>query len=131
MDRKASALWNGDLKAGKGTITTGILFFLAIFVAPIVGAIPNFATAPALILVGALMLGGISSVDWTDTRIAIPAFLTLITIPLTYSIATGLSFGLISFTVLEIATGRARRQHWMLYLLAVLFLCRFIYLHAT
>ena len=77
------------------------------------------------------MLGGISSVDWTDARIAIPAFLTLITIPLTYSIATGLSFGLISFAVLEIATGRAHRQHWMLYLLAVLFLCRFIYLHAS
>jgi AGZA family xanthine/uracil permease-like MFS transporter len=77
------------------------------------------------------MLGGISSVDWNDPRIAIPAFLTLITIPLTYSIATGLSFGLISFAVLEIATGRARRQHWMLYLLAVLFLTRFIYLHAT
>jgi AGZA family xanthine/uracil permease-like MFS transporter len=62
--------------------------------------------------------------------VAIPAFLTLITIPLTYSIATGLSFGLISFAVLEIATGRARRQHWMLYLLALLFLGRFVWLHA-
>ena len=118
-------------RTGVTAITTGILFFLAIFVAPLVGAIPDFATAPALILVGALMLGGISSVDWNDPRSAIPAFLTLITIPLTYSIATGLSFGLISFAVLEIVTGRARRQHWMLYVLAVLFLCRFIYLRAT
>jgi AGZA family xanthine/uracil permease-like MFS transporter len=118
-------------RTGVTAITTGVLFLLAIFVAPLVGAIPDFATAPALILVGALMLGGISSVDWNDPRIAIPAFLTLITIPLTYSIATGLSFGLISFAVLEIVTGRARRQHWMLYVLAVLFLCRFIYLRAT
>ena len=69
-------------------------------------------------------------IDWDEPRVAIPAFLTIITIPLTYSIATGLSFGIISFAVLEIATGRGRRQHWMLYLLAVLFLLRFVYLHA-
>ncbi|MGA8940251.1 MAG: NCS2 family permease [Acidobacteriaceae bacterium] len=118
-------------RTGVTAIVTGILFLAAIFVAPLVGAIPDFATAPALILVGALMLGDASSIDWNEPRIAIPAFLTLITIPLTYSIATGLSFGLISFAVLEITTGRARRQHWMLYLLAVLFLCRFIYLRST
>jgi AGZA family xanthine/uracil permease-like MFS transporter len=113
---------------------SGIIFLLLTFGGirqRLVGAIPDFATAPALILVGALMLGGISSVDWNAPRIAIPCFLTLITIPLTYSIATGLSFGLISFAILEIATGRARRQHWMLYLLALIFLCRFIYLRAA
>jgi AGZA family xanthine/uracil permease-like MFS transporter len=97
-------------------------------VAPVVGAIPDFATAPALILVGALMLGGIGSIEWDAPGIAIPSFLTILTIPLTYSIATGLSFGLISFAALELATGRGRRQHWMLYLLAVLFLLRFIYI---
>ncbi len=118
-------------RTGVTAITTGLLFFLAIFIAPIVGAIPDFATAPALILVGTLMLGGVSSIDWDAPRIAIPAFLTLITIPLTYSIATGLSFGIISFAVLEVATGRARRQHWMLYLLALIFLARFIYLRAA
>ena len=85
-------------------------------------------SAPALILVGALMLGGAARIDWLEPRVAIPAFLTLITIPLTYSIATGLSFGLIGYAVLELATGRGRRQHWMLYLLAVLFLLRFIYI---
>jgi AGZA family xanthine/uracil permease-like MFS transporter len=63
--------------------------------------------------------------------VAIPAFLTIITIPLTYSIATGLSFGIITFAALELATGRGRRQHWMLYALAVLFLLRFIYLHSA
>jgi len=118
-------------RTGVTAIVTGILFFLAIFVAPIVGAIPDFATAPALILVGALMVAGAARIDWEEPRIAIPSFLTLITIPLTYSIATGLSFGIISFAVLELATGRGRKQHWMLYLLALLFLSRFIYLHAA
>jgi len=74
------------------------------------------------------MLAGIGSIEWDDPRIAIPAFFTIITIPLTYSIATGLSFGLISYAALEIATGRARRSHWMLYLLATLFLLRFIFI---
>jgi AGZA family xanthine/uracil permease-like MFS transporter len=115
-------------RTGVTAIVTGILFFLAIFVAPAVGAIPDFATAPALILVGALMLGGAAGIDWEEPRIAIPSFLTIITIPLTYSIATGLSFGLISYAALELATGRGRRQHWMLYLLAVLFLLRFVYI---
>jgi AGZA family xanthine/uracil permease-like MFS transporter len=115
-------------RTGVTAIVTGLLFLAAIFVAPVVGAIPDFATAPALILVGALMLGGAARIDWHEPRVAIPAFLTLITIPLTYSIATGLSFGLISYAVLELATGHGRRQHWMLYLLAVLFLLRFMYI---
>jgi len=118
-------------RTGVTAITTGLLFLLAIFVAPVVGAIPDFATAPALILVGALMVAGSARIDWDEPRVAIPSFLTLITIPLTYSIATGLSFGIISFALLELATGRGRRQHWMLYLLALLFLARFIYLHAA
>ena len=118
-------------RTGVTAIVTGLLFFVAIFVAPVVGAIPDFATAPALILVGALMVAGAARIDWEEPRVAIPSFLTLITIPLTYSIATGLSFGIISFAVLELATGRGRRQHWMLYLLALLFLSRFVYLHAA
>jgi AGZA family xanthine/uracil permease-like MFS transporter len=117
-------------RTGVTAIVTGILFFLAIFIAPAVGAIPDFATSPALILVGALMLAGAARIDWDEPRIAIPSFLTIITIPLTYSIATGLSFGLISYAALELATGRGTRQHWMLYLLAVLFLLRFIYIAA-
>ena len=118
-------------RTGITAITTGILFLMAIFVAPIVGAIPDFATSPALILVGALMVAGSARIEWNEPRIAIPSFLTILTIPLTYSIATGLSFGLISFAVLELATGRGSRRHWMLYLLALLFLSRFVYLHAS
>jgi AGZA family xanthine/uracil permease-like MFS transporter len=114
-------------RTGVTAIVTGLLFLAAIFVAPFVGAIPDFATAPALILVGAMMLSGIGAIEWDAPRIAIPAFLILITIPLTSSIATGLSFGLISYAALELATGRARRRHWMLYLLAALFLLRFLF----
>ena len=116
-------------RTGVTAIVTGVLFLLALFVAPLVGAIPAFATSPALILVGGLMLAGIRDVEWDDPLIAIPAFLTLVTIPLTYSIATGLSFGLISFAVLEIMTGRAKRQNWMLYTLAVLFVVRLAFLN--
>lgn len=98
------------------------------FVAPIIGAIPNFATAPALIMVGALMMASAARIDWDEPRIAIPAFLTMLTIPLSYSIATGLSFGLISFAGLELLTGRGQWKHWMLYLLALIFIARFVYL---
>jgi AGZA family xanthine/uracil permease-like MFS transporter len=118
-------------RTGVTAIVTGILFLLAIFVAPLVGAIPAFATSPALILVGALMLAPTARIDWDEPRIAIPAFLTLVTIPLTYSIATGLSFGLTAYAALEILTGRATRAHWMLYLLAILFVARFAFMART
>ena len=117
-------------RTGFTAIVTGVLFLVAMFVAPLVGAIPAFATSPALILVGALMVASAARIDWEEPRVAVPAFLTLLLIPLTYSIATGLSFGIISFAALELLTGRGRRQHWMLYVLAVLFLLRFVYLHA-
>ncbi len=118
-------------RTGVTAITTGILFFLALFLAPLIGAIPDFATAPALILVGALMVAGAARIEWDEPRIAIPAFLTLVTIPLTYSIATGLSFGLIAFAAMELLTGRGDRRHWMLYTLALLFLLRFAYITHT
>lgn len=117
-------------RTGVTAIVTGLLFLVALFVAPLVGAIPGFATAPALILVGALMVASASRIDWDEPRVAIPAFLTIIMVPLSYSIATGLSFGIISFAVMEVATGRARREHWMLYVLAALFTLRFAYLAA-
>ena len=115
-------------RTGVTAIVTGILFFLALFIAPVIGAIPTFATAPALILVGGLMLTGLGEIEWDDPQIGIPAFLTVATIPLTWSIADGLSFGLTSYALLQLLTGRARRQDWMLYLLATLFLLRFVLL---
>ncbi|HEY6412783.1 MAG TPA: NCS2 family permease [Edaphobacter sp.] len=115
-------------RTGVTAIVTGILFFLALFVAPLVGAIPAFATSPALILVGGLMATGLGQIEWDNPQIGIPAFLTVSTIPLTWSIADGLSFGLTSYAALQLLTGRAKSKDWMLYLLAALFLLRFIYI---
>src|SRR5580658_5569119 len=97
----------GVLAGGRSGITaivTGLLFLGAIVAAPFVGIVPPAATAPALILVGSLMLATITEIRWTDPLVAVPSFLTLILIPLTYSIANGLGFGIISWAVLHIAT---------------------------
>ena len=77
---------------------------------------------------GALMISAVAEIEWTDPMVAVPAFLTLITIPLTFSIANGLAFGITSFALLRLLRGRARRQDWMLYVLAALFLLRFLYM---
>jgi AGZA family xanthine/uracil permease-like MFS transporter len=118
-------------RSGITAIVTGLLFLAGIGAAPFVGIVPPAATAPALILVGSLMLATITEIRWTDPLVAVPSFLTLILIPLTYSIANGLGFGIIAWAVLHLATGRFRKQDWLLYLLAALFLTRFIYLGAS
>ena len=118
-------------RSGVTAIVTGILFLIAVGAAPFVGVVPPSATAPALILVGSLMLATITEIRWHEPLIAVPAFLTLILIPLTYSIANGLGFGIISWAVLHLATGNYRRKDWLLYILAILFLLRFVYLGAS
>jgi AGZA family xanthine/uracil permease-like MFS transporter len=115
-------------RSGVTAIVTGLLFLCAVVAAPFVGVVPPAATAPALILVGSLMLATISEIQWNDPLVAVPAFLTLVLIPLTYSIANGLGFGIIAWAVLHLFAGRARRQDWLLYVIAALFLARFIYL---
>ena len=117
-------------RSGVTAIVTGILFIGAIAAAPFVGIVPPAATAPALILVGCMMLSSISEIPWRDPLVAVPAFLTLVLIPLTYSIANGLGFGIVSWAVLHLVTGKIRRQDWLLYVLAALFVFRFIYLAA-
>ena len=115
-------------RSGVTAIVTGLLFLGAIAAAPFAGIVPQAATAPALILVGSLMLATISEIHWHDPLVAVPAFLTLVLIPLTYSIANGLGFGIIAWAVLHLFAGKARRQDWLLYLIAALFLARFVYL---
>lgn len=115
-------------RTGLTSVVVGILFFCTLFVAPLVQAIPTAATAPALIMVGALMIGALTEIDWTDPATAIPAFITVITIPLTYSIANGLAFGITSYAALKLLTGKARAGDWLLFTLAVLFVVRFVYL---
>ena len=118
-------------RTGVTAIVTGLLFAGAIVAAPFVGMVPPAATAPALILVGSMMLAAIVEIDWHDPLVAIPAFLTLVFIPFTYSIANGLGFGIIAWAVLHLFTGKLRRDDWLLYILAALFLARFIYLGAS
>ena len=118
-------------RSGVTAIVTGLLFLCAIGAAPFVAIVPPAATAPALILVGALMLSTISEIRWHQPLVAVPAFLTMVLIPFTYSIANGLGFGIIAWAVLHLAAGKFRRQDWLLYVLAVLFLARFIYLGAN
>ena len=115
-------------RTGMASIVTGLLFIVSLFVAPLVASIPAAATAPALILVGALMISAVTEIQWDDPLVAVPAFLTLITIPLTFSIANGLAFGITSFSILRLLRGEATRKDWMLFLLAALFILRFIYM---
>jgi AGZA family xanthine/uracil permease-like MFS transporter len=115
-------------RSGVTAIVTGLLFLGAIGAAPFVGIVPPAATAPALILVGSLMLSSIGEIHWHNPLIAVPAFLTLVMIPFTYSIANGLGFGIIAWAALHLAGGKVRKQDWLLYVLAVLFLARFIYM---
>jgi adenine/guanine/hypoxanthine permease len=115
-------------RTGLTSVVVGILFLCTLFFAPLVQAIPAVATAPALILVGALMMASLSEVDWTDPGAAIPAFLTVIIIPLSYSIANGLAFGITSYAILKLVRGQARRNDWLVFLLAALCIARFIYL---
>jgi adenine/guanine/hypoxanthine permease len=118
-------------RSGVTAIVTGLLFLGAIAAAPFIGIVPPAATAPALILVGSLMLASITEIHWHEPLVAVPAFLTLILIPFTYSIANGLGFGIVAWAVLHLFAGKARREDWLLYLLAALFLARFIYLGAS
>ena len=117
-------------RTGLTAVIVGLLFLATLFFAPLVQAIPTAATAPALILVGAMMIGALAEVEWDDPGVAIPAFLTLVTIPLTFSIANGLAFGITSYAALKLARGQARKEDWLLYVLAALFIARFIYMGA-
>jgi AGZA family xanthine/uracil permease-like MFS transporter len=115
-------------RSGVTSIVAGLLFFGALFVAPMVGAIPAAATAPALILVGSMMASHIAEIDWDDMVLAIPAFLTIIAIPLTFSIANGIAFGFTMFTALCVLRRDFNRVNWLMYVLTALFIVRFAYL---
>ncbi|MBV9503719.1 MAG: NCS2 family permease [Acidobacteriia bacterium] len=115
-------------RTGITAIVVGILFLALLFVVPSVGALPAFATAPALIVVGSLMMTAVREVDWDDPLIAIPAFLTMVTIPLTFSVANGLAIGFITYTVVRVCSGRYRSVSWLVYALTIVFIARFLYL---
>jgi AGZA family xanthine/uracil permease-like MFS transporter len=115
-------------RTGLTSVVVGVLFLVTLFFAPLVQAIPAAATAPALVLVGGLMMGALAEVKWQDPGEGIPAFLTAIMIPLSYSIANGLAFGIVSHAVLKLVRGQAQARDWLVYVLAALCVARFIYL---
>lgn len=112
-------------RTGLTSLTTAIMFLLALFLAPLVGIVPSAATAPAFIIVGVMMLSSIKSLDLDDMTEAIPAFLTIVMMPFAYSIATGIAFGLISYTLLKLCTGRVKEISPLTAVLAVIFIIRF------
>jgi adenine/guanine/hypoxanthine permease len=112
-------------KTGLASMVVAGLFLLAMLFAPIAGSIPAVATAPILIVIGAMMMTSITKIDWSEYRISIPAFLAVVGMPFTYSITDGISLGIIAHTVIMAATGKAKDVHWIMYVLSVLLIWRF------
>jgi adenine/guanine/hypoxanthine permease len=115
-------------RTGLSNIAVAVLFLMAMFCSPLAAAIPAYATAPALILVGVLMSQSLAQVKWQDFTEALPAFITMLATPLAFSIATGLSLGLISFTVVKLAAGKFAQINALIWILTILFILRYVYL---
>ena len=115
-------------RTGLSNVAVAALFLIATFCSPLAAAIPAFATAPALMLVGALMTQSISQIEWSEFSEAVPAFITMLATPLTFSIATGISLGLICYTVVKIAAGKLRDITVLIWILTALFILRYVYL---
>ena len=113
-------------KTGLTSVTTGLLFIVAIILAPLAMIVPSAATAPALIIVGVLMMSGIKELDFSDMTEAVPAFLTVIMMPLTYSIATGIGIGIISYVLIKLCTGKVKDLSIITAIIAALFIIKFI-----
>ncbi len=114
-------------RSGFTAVVVGVLFFAALFLAPVVGVIPAAATAPALIVIGSLMVSTVAEIPWSDPVVALPAFLTMLAIPLTSSIGDGIALGFISYTLLKVCRGEFRGVSWLVYVLTALFIFRFAY----
>ncbi len=112
-------------RTGLASVVTGLLFLLSTFFAPIVSAIPSEAAVPALVLVGFLMMQQVTGVDWADLEIAIPAFLTIVLMPFTYSITVGIGAGFVSYVLIKLVLGKARALHPLLLVVAALFVVYF------
>ena len=125
---ESSAGVSEGARTGLASVVTGFLFLLAIFFAPVFTAIPGFATAPALIYVGFLMITSVVEIDFNDLTEAIPAYLCLIAMPLCYSISEGISIGVISYVVINLVTGNRKKITPLMYVLAVLFILKYIFI---
>ena len=114
-------------RTGLTAVTVAVLFLACLLISPLAGSVPGYATAPALFFVSCLMLRELTELDWDESTEVIPAAVTALTMPFTYSIANGLAFGFITYAVLKLFTGRARQVHPMVWLIAAVFLFKFVY----
>ncbi|MGH3097676.1 MAG: NCS2 family permease [Streptosporangiales bacterium] len=112
-------------RTGLASVVTGVLFLLSMFLAPLVEVVPAQAAAPALVVVGFLMMTQVAGIDWTDYGVAIPAFLTIVVMPFTYSLANGIGAGFISYVVVRAVQRRGREVHPLLWVVAVLYVAYF------
>ncbi|MEL7027737.1 MAG: NCS2 family permease [Pseudomonadota bacterium] len=117
-------------RTGMTACVVAALFLLSLFLAPLAGSIEAYATGPALVFAGCMMMAGLADADWEDLTSAIPVVVTVAAMPLTYSIATGVGFGFIAFAALKALTGRWREASWGVYAIAALFLAKFAFLDA-
>jgi AGZA family xanthine/uracil permease-like MFS transporter len=122
----ASGIGEGG-RTGLTSVVTGVLFLLAMFLSPIAGVIPPEATAPALVIVGALMLGQLRGIEWDDLGVALPALLTILIMPATYSITNGVGAGIVSYVVIAVLRGKPQSVHPLLYAVAALFVWYFVH----
>ena len=125
---ESSAGVGAGARTGLSSVVTGFLFLIAILFAPIFTAIPGFATAPALIFVGFLMVSAIVEIDFDNLTEAVPAYLCVIAMPLMYSISEGIAIGVISYVIINLICGKAKKITPLMYVLAVLFVCKYIFL---
>jgi len=114
-------------RTGFSSVVTGVLFFMTLFLAPLAGLIPAEATAPALVIIGVLMVGAVMKIDFNDFTEALPAFLTMVLMPLAQSIADGIALGFIAFPFVKVVAGRSKEVHWLLYVLAAISLVHFFW----
>jgi AGZA family xanthine/uracil permease-like MFS transporter len=116
-------------RTGLTALTIAVLFLACLFIAPLAGVVPAYATAPALLFVACLMLRELSEIEWSDTTESVPAAICALVIPFTYSIAEGIAFGFITYAVLKLTTGQARAVKPIIWIIAAVFVFRFAWLH--
>jgi len=115
-------------RTGLTSVVTAIMFIICLIFAPVISLIPTVATAPALVIVGMLMMSSIGEIDWKDLNTAAVAFLTIALMPFTYSITTGIAFGFISFVIISIINKEAKKIHPVIYVFTALFILNFVLL---
>lgn len=115
-------------RTGLTGVVTAILFFLALFFKPLIGIVPGAATAPALIVVGTMMMSNVTKLDWDDFTDILPAFIAMIAMPLTYSISNGIALGFIVYPLIKLFTGQGKDVHWLVYVLGVVFVGYFLWI---